>query len=85
MLNLIGAIISGFFLGVLARWFYPGEVETNWLVTVLLGIGGSMLAGLITASRTEGGIGQGVSRAGCLASVLGGMALIFIGRQLGWV
>ena len=44
-----------------------------------------MLAGLITASRSEGGIGQGVSRAGCLASVLGGMALIFVGRQLGWV
>jgi uncharacterized membrane protein YeaQ/YmgE (transglycosylase-associated protein family) len=85
MLNLIGAIISGFFLGALARWFYPGDVETNWLITVLLGIGGSMLAGLITASRSQGGIGQGVSRAGCLASVLGGMALIFIGRQFGWV
>ena len=85
MFNLIGAIISGFLVGGLARWFYPGEVETSWLITVALGIGGSLLAGLITASRSEGGIGQGVSRAGCLASVLGGMALIFIARQLGWV
>ena len=85
MLNLIGTIISGLFVGALARWFYPGDVETNWLITVALGIGGSMLAGLITASRSQGGIAQGVSRAGCLASVLGGMALIFIGRQLGWV
>ena len=85
MLNLIGAVISGFFVGLLARWFYPGSVETNWLITVLLGIGGSLLAGLLTASRSPGGINQGVSRAGCFASVLGGMALIFIGRQLGWV
>lgn len=85
MFNLIGAVISGFFVGLLARFFYPGSVETNWLITVLLGIGGSLLAGLITASRSPGGINRGVSRAGCLASVLGGMALIFIGRQLGWV
>ncbi len=85
MFNIIGAIISGFFVGVLARWFYPGDVETNWVITILLGVGGSLLAGLITASRSQGGIGQGVSRAGCLASVLGGMALIFIGRRLGWV
>ena len=54
-------------------------------MTVLLGIGGSLLAGLVTASRSPGGINQGVSRAGCLASVIGGMALIFIGRRLGWV
>ena len=85
MFNLIGAIISGFILGGLARWFYPGAVETNWVVTVLLGIGGSLLAGMVTASRGPGGMGQGVSRAGCLASVLGGMALIFVGRQLGRV
>ena len=85
MFNLIGAVISGFFVGMLARWFYPGDVETNWVITVLLGIGGSLLAGLVTASRSPGGINQGVSRAGCLASVIGGMALIFIGRRLGWV
>ncbi len=85
MLNLIGAVISGFFVGMLARWFYPGAVEANWLITIALGIGGSLLAGLLTASRSQGGIGEGVSRAGCLASVLGGMALIFLGRQMGWV
>jgi uncharacterized membrane protein YeaQ/YmgE (transglycosylase-associated protein family) len=85
MFNLIGAVISGFFVGLLARWFYPGTVETNWVATVLLGIGGSLLAGLATASRSPGGVGQGISRAGCIASILGGMALIFIGRRLGWV
>ncbi len=85
MFNIIGAVISGFFVGVLARWFYPGDVEANWLITIALGIGGSLLAGLVTASRSPGGIGEGVSRAGCLASIIGGMVLIFIGRQLGWV
>jgi uncharacterized membrane protein YeaQ/YmgE (transglycosylase-associated protein family) len=53
-------------------------------MTILLGIGGSLVAGLVTASRSQGGIGEGVSRAGCFASVLGAIVLIFIGRQMGW-
>ncbi|HMP57103.1 MAG TPA: GlsB/YeaQ/YmgE family stress response membrane protein [Novosphingobium sp.] len=81
MLNIISALVSGLFVGALARWFYPGAVQMGWLMTILLGIGGSLLAGLITASRT-GGIGGAYSRPGCLASVLGAMALIFLGRAL---
>jgi uncharacterized membrane protein YeaQ/YmgE (transglycosylase-associated protein family) len=80
MFNIIGAIISGLIVGALARWFYPGEVAMGWGMTILLGVGGSLLAGLI-ASR---GAGAGFNRAGCLASVLGGMALIFVGRYFGW-
>jgi uncharacterized membrane protein YeaQ/YmgE (transglycosylase-associated protein family) len=83
MLNLIGAIISGLVVGVLARFFYPGEVEMGWLTTLLLGVGGSLLAGLF-AARAWRGTGGGVNRAGCLASILGAMALIFLGRMLGW-
>jgi len=80
MFNLIGAIISGLVIGALARFFYPGTVPMGWLMTLLLGVGGSLLAGLV-ASRASGSTG-GVNRAGCLASVLGAMALIFIGRLL---
>lgn len=79
MLNLISIVFSGLIVGVLARFFYPGAVELGLLKTILLGIGGSLLAGVL-ASR--GRSGEGVNRAGCLASVLGAMALIFIGRHL---
>jgi len=85
MFNLIGAVISGLIVGTLALWLYPHHIEANWVETVLLGVGGSLLAGLVTASRSPGGIGQGVSRAGCLASVLGALVLIFLGRHFGWV
>lgn len=83
MINVIGAIISGLLVGALARFFYPGEVPMGWIMTIVLGIGGSLLAGLVTA-RSTGGIGGGVNRAGCLASVIGAVVLIFIGRGLGW-
>jgi uncharacterized membrane protein YeaQ/YmgE (transglycosylase-associated protein family) len=79
MLNIIGAIISGLVIGALARWFYPGVIEMGWIMTILLGVGGSLLAGLVT-SRGQAGF----HRAGCIASILGAMVLIFIGRHLGW-
>ena len=79
MFNIIGAIISGLFIGILARFFYPGAVYMGWVATILLGIGGSLVAGLIT---TRGNFGNGFSRPGCIASVLGAMVLIFLGRHL---
>ncbi len=80
MLNIIGAIISGLVIGAIARFFYPGAVAMGWGMTILLGVGGSLLAGLLT-TRGRGG---GVHRVGCLASVLGAMLLIFLGRTFGW-
>lgn len=77
MLNIVSAVISGLIVGALARWFYPGAVEMGWILTIVLGIGGSLLAGLITARGQ-----REFNRAGCLASVLGAMALIFIGRLI---
>lgn len=78
MFNIIGAIISGLVIGVLARFFYPGAVEMGWIATILLGIGGSLVAGLVT-SRGAGDF----NRAGCLASIIGAIVLIFVGRLLG--
>jgi uncharacterized membrane protein YeaQ/YmgE (transglycosylase-associated protein family) len=79
MLNIIGAIVSGLVIGVLARFFYPGVVNMGWIMTILLGVGGSLLAGLVTSRGSPG-----FHRAGCLASIIGAMVLIFIGRHLGW-
>ena len=81
MSNLIGAIISGLFVGALARWIYWGDVTMGWGMTILLGVGGSLLAGLVAG---RGSYGEGFHRAGCLASVIGAIVLIFVGRLLGW-
>ncbi|MDG2002078.1 MAG: GlsB/YeaQ/YmgE family stress response membrane protein [Novosphingobium sp.] len=78
MLNIIGAIFSGLIIGILARFFYFGEVPMSLISTILLGIGGSLLAGLVTSRGSKE-----FHRAGCLASILGAVVLIFIGRQLG--
>ncbi|MDR7102709.1 GlsB/YeaQ/YmgE family stress response membrane protein [Croceicoccus sp. BE223] len=77
MLNILGAIVSGLVVGILARFFYPGDVDIGFLATIALGVGGSLFAGLIVSrGRRE------FNRPGCLASVLGAMALILLGRLL---
>lgn len=79
MINVISALISGLIIGMLARFFYPGAVPMGTVATIALGIGGSLLAGLVV-SRGRGDF----NRAGCLASLIGAMALILIGRLIGW-
>lgn len=76
-MRVIGALFSGLVVGALARLFYPGSVGMGWLMTILLGIGGSLLADF-AVNR-----GQPYRPAGLIASVLGAMALIFLGRHLG--
>jgi len=79
MLNILSAIVVGLVIGALARYFYPGAVHMSWLMTIVLGVAGSLLAGLVTSRGAPG-----FHRAGCLASIVGAMVLIFLGRALGW-
>lgn len=67
----------GVIVGILARFFYPGAVQMGLLMSMVLGIAGSLLAGYVTSRGVTG-----FHRAGLLASILGGMVLIFVGRML---
>lgn len=84
MINLIGNIITGFFVGLVARALYWGENDMGFWMTSLLGIGGALVVGLLTSLSTGEGVREGYNRAGCIGSVLGAMVLIFIGNSLGW-
>ncbi|GEO00992.1 hypothetical protein NSE01_28240 [Novosphingobium sediminis] len=80
MFKLISIIFSGLIVGLAARFLYPGPVPMGLGRTILLGIAGSLIAGLAASSGRSGR--DGIDRAGCLASVLGALVLIFIGRHL---
>lgn len=47
--HIIGVIIVGFIVGVLARFFYPGAVPMGFWMTVALGIGGSLVGGIVSS------------------------------------
>jgi uncharacterized membrane protein YeaQ/YmgE (transglycosylase-associated protein family) len=84
MFNLIGALLSGLVVGAMARFFYPGTVDIGWGMTMLLGVGGALLVGILTSLTSKQGFKEGFNRAGCLGSVIGAMALIWLARYYGW-
>ena len=80
-MGIIRMIVIGLIVGALARWFYPGPVHAGWIVTILLGIAGSFLAGFVLQIVNRKA-GEPFHPAGLLASIVGGMVLIFVARLL---
>jgi uncharacterized membrane protein YeaQ/YmgE (transglycosylase-associated protein family) len=73
----IATVIVGFIIGVLARFFYPGPVPMAWWVTILLGIGGSIVGGFVSSLIWRSTDGK-FHPAGWIMSILGAMLLIFL-------
>ena len=80
-MGLFGTLVVGLIVGAIARFVMPGEQKMGWIMTILLGIGGSMLAGFVGESMGWYRAGQG---AGWIASVIGALVLLFaVGRLRG--
>lgn len=43
-MGIIWSIIIGFVVGVIAKFLHPGKEDFGFIITTLLGIGGSLLA-----------------------------------------
>jgi uncharacterized membrane protein YeaQ/YmgE (transglycosylase-associated protein family) len=82
IMGIISMIVVGFIVGLLARFFYPGAVSMGFWMTSLLGIGGSLVGGVIASLiwRTPDGKFQ---TAGWILSILGSMALIWVYLNFG--
>ncbi|MEP6941080.1 MAG: GlsB/YeaQ/YmgE family stress response membrane protein [Rudaea sp.] len=85
MLGIIWSIIVGFIVGVLARFFYPGAMHMGFIMTVLLGIGGSIVGGLIGSLFNRPPAGAAFHPAGFIMSVLGSVILLFCARAFGYL
>ena len=56
MFNIIGLIIVGAIIGVLARLIKPGRQRLGMVATVLLGIVGALIGGVVASFLGTGGI-----------------------------
>ena len=74
-MGLIGTIVVGLIVGAIARFLMPGEQKMGWIMTILLGIGGSIVAGFIGQALGWYRVGQ---PAGFIASVVGALVLLFV-------
>lgn len=70
-------ILIGLVVGALAKFFMPGKDPGGIIVTILLGIAGSFVAGWIGLRM---GLYYENEPAGFIASILGAMLLLFLYR-----
>ena len=78
-MGIIGTIVVGLIVGAIARFLMPGEQKMGWILTCLLGIGGSVVAGFVGQALGWYRAGQG---AGWIASVVGALVLLFVVEKL---
>ena len=74
---IIGWIIFGLIVGLIARFLMPGTQAMGLIMTILLGVAGSFVGGYI-ASLVSGGDFSVASPAGWIGAVLGALLLLFL-------
>ena len=75
MFGIVGWIIFGAIVGIIAKLLHPGRDPGGFIVTVLLGIAGSLLGGFVGRAIGLYREGQG---AGVIMSILGAIVLLVI-------
>lgn len=75
MFSLLGTLIVGLIVGLIARAVKPGDDSLGWIMTILLGIAGAFLASYIGVAM--GWYQQG-DAAGWIASIVGAIVLLVI-------
>ena len=79
MFGLLGWILFGAIVGVIAKFLMPGKDPGGFIVTILLGIAGAMLGGFL--GRTLGWYGPN-DGAGFLMSLIGAVLLLVLYRTM---
>jgi uncharacterized membrane protein YeaQ/YmgE (transglycosylase-associated protein family) len=78
-MGIIGTIVAGLIVGAIARFLMPGEQKMGWIMTILLGICGSVGAGVVGEQLGWYHAGQG---SGWIASIVGALVLLFVVQKL---
>ncbi|KAF2389252.1 MULTISPECIES: GlsB/YeaQ/YmgE family stress response membrane protein [Pseudomonas] len=74
-MGIIGTIFIGLIVGLLARFLKPGDDSMGWIMTILLGIGGSLAA---TYGGQALGIYQAGQGAGFIGALVGAIVLLVV-------
>jgi uncharacterized membrane protein YeaQ/YmgE (transglycosylase-associated protein family) len=78
-MGLLWTVIIGFLVGLIARAVMPGRQGMGIIMTTLIGIGGSLLAGYAGQLLGYYRLGEPV---GFVASVVGALVILFIWGKL---
>lgn len=74
-MGILWTIVLGLVIGVIAKFLHPGKENMGFLMTILLGVAGSFLAGVVGQFLGWYRAGEG---AGFIASVVAAIVLLVI-------
>jgi uncharacterized membrane protein YeaQ/YmgE (transglycosylase-associated protein family) len=80
MFSLLGWVIFGAIVGAIARWITPGRDPMGCFLTILLGIVGSVVGGILLGFLIGG---RGTDPAGWVGSILGAVLVLWLYRRYG--
>ena len=74
---IIGWIIFGLIVGVIARFLMPGTQSMGLVLTTLLGVAGAFVGGYVGSLVSGGGLSM-AAPSGWIGAVLGALLLLFL-------
>jgi len=78
-MGVLGWILFGLIVGVIAKLVMPGRDPGGFVVTILIGIVGALLGGFIGRALNLYGPNEG---AGLFMSIIGAILLLFVYRKI---
>jgi uncharacterized membrane protein YeaQ/YmgE (transglycosylase-associated protein family) len=81
-MQILGLILIGIVIGILARLVMPGRQHIGALMTILLGIGGALIGGIVASAIGEGDIFE-LNFIGTIVGVIAAIGLIAIAEAMG--
>ena len=81
-MQVLGLILIGIVIGVLARLVLPGRQHIGFFVTILLGIAGAVIGGVVASAIGEGDIWE-LNFVGTIVGIIAAVALIAIAESIG--
>jgi len=80
--QILGLILIGIVIGILARLVLPGRQRIGAAMTVLLGIGGALIGGIVASAIGTGGIWE-LNFIGTIVGVIAAAGLIAAAEGMG--
>ena len=81
-MQILGLILIGIVIGVIARLVIPGRQHIGVVMTILLGIGGALVGGVVASAIGEGDIFE-LNFIGTLVGVIAAVLLIALAESFG--